>query len=244
MTTILIACEPTVKKADTAQHKVIFLSDNSFQSNRETIKEIIDATLLECNKYLQNDGLTFNISPTTPEDKEIIKEMGGVTGITHDDKHISITIDTNIISWKEILKYTVAHEYHHAYCINSYDEAYRWTLLDYIVFEGNADSFAHLIYPNIIAAWTTALSETEKSALWVKISPDLQSKDDSLHNEVMFGGKTYPIWGGYTLGFNIVQSALKNNPNLTVKAWTNLTASEMLEMSDYKCKIHTKTLKK
>jgi|SRR6185437_4229758 len=239
---LLLACgqqnkqNSSVNKADTPQNKIIFLADTSLKANQNDIKQLIAASLVTCYKHLQNDSITFSIYPTTIADKEIIKEMRGVTGITYDKKHIALTIDPTVIYWKETLKSAVAHEYHHTFCIDTFDSAY--TLLDYLVFEGKADYFAHLLYPNVITPWTSALSEKEKSTLWAKIKPKLQSKDTSFHSDVMFGYNSYPVWGGYTLGFSIVQSALKNNLNLPIKTWTYFTATKMLDMSDYKLNAH------
>ena len=243
--TLLFGCGQQTKQntsadlADIARNKTILLVDTSLKTNKNIIEQIVYSTLLDCNKYLSNDSLTFNISPTPFNNKEIIKKMRGVAGVTVDSKHISITIDPSVISWKETLKYAVAHEYNHAYWMeNNFDIAFKWTLQNYLVFEGKADCFAHLLYPDVIAPWTSALSEKEKCNLWTKIKPDLQLADSSLNNEIMFGNKTYPLWGGYTLGFSIVKTALKNNSNLPVKTWTNLTADKILEMSDYKLGVH------
>lgn len=72
--------------------------------------------------------------------------------------------------WKEWTPYITAHEYHHAAWTHLWTEDHPGQeplsdLVDYLIFEGRADSFAHLLYPDKIAPWTQALTpEKEKSS--------------------------------------------------------------------------------
>jgi len=50
--------------------------------------------------------------------------------------------------------------------------------------------------------------------------------------EVMFGSGNYPFSGGYTIGYKIVQQALKSK-TLTIDNWTNLSSEKLLEMRGY-----------
>lgn len=210
-----------------------FISDlNAYRSQVETV---ISSAFLECNKHLKNDSVTFYIVPSNSDLKEIINLMGGVTGQTAGSKQVLLTIDFNASSWKEALEYTVAHEFNHTYWTNTnFNDAYKWNMLRYLIFEGKADSFAHLLYPKAKAPWTSALADKERTDLWDKIKPDLQNEDPALLTEVMFGSKNYPLWGGYTLGYGIMQTAFVNHPELLKTNWTNSEAEKLLEMSSYK----------
>lgn len=203
-------------------------------ANRTEIEAIISSAFILCNKHLQNDSVVFYIAPSTADLKEITNKMGGVTGLTAGGKQIELTIDFNVSSWKEALKHTVAHEFNHAYWTNeNLSPTYKLTLLEYLVFEGKADAFAHLLYPEIKAPWTCSLSDKEKANLWNKIKPNLQSDDPTLLGAVMFGSKDYPVWGGYTLGYDIIQTAFKKHPEIIKTNWTNLNADKFLELSNY-----------
>ena len=161
--------------------------------------------------------------------------MGGITAVTAGSKQILMTIDTSVRTWKEILKYAVAHEFNHSYWTKlNFSKSAHLTLLDYLVFEGRADSYAHLIYPDIQCPWTNALMANDEADLWNKIKPNLQSEDGTMMRGVMFGSADYPMWGGYTLGYHIVQSALKNHPELKPEEWASMAPEKILEMSDYK----------
>ena len=79
-----------------------------------------------------------------------------------------------------------------------------------------------------------ALTESQISDLWNKIKPNLQSEDIGLQMEIMFGSRNYPVWGGYSVGYDIVITALENNKNLIADYWTNLEAVNILRKSKYK----------
>ena len=85
-----------------------------------------------------------------------------------------------------------------------------------------------------MAPWTIALTENQRSDLWNKIKPNLQSEDISYQMEVMFGSRNYPVWGGYSVGYDIVLTALTNSKNLKEVNWTNFEADKILALSNYK----------
>jgi uncharacterized protein YjaZ len=210
-------------------------SINRITLNQETIKTKIIGALKKSRQNIDNDSLTIYIIPVNPDSRSIIKAMTGIMGLTAGSKQIILTIEPDILGWENMLEYAVAHEFNHAYWTNvNFGKSAKWTLLDYLVFEGRGDYFAHLIYPNLIAPWTTALTENQKSDLWNKIKPNLQSEDVSFQMEVMFGSKNYPVWGGYSVGYDIVQKALTNNKKLKSNIWTNLSSDKILELSKYK----------
>ena len=61
----------------------------------------------------------------------------------------------------------------------------------------------------------------------------LQTDNRVLLGEIMFGSSEYPIWGGYSIGFDIMQTAFRNHPHILKTNWTNLEAEKLLELSDY-----------
>jgi len=212
----------------------IYISDIS--ANRKEVETIISSAYLRCNNYLKNDSVIFYVVPAIADKKEVMNEMGGAAGFTPGSKQIILQVDFNIKTWKESLKFTIAHEFNHACLImENPTEMREWTLLRYLVFEGKAEAFAGLLYPlekekipNI-----SPLTENEKKALWLKIKPDLQSDNWDIFMEVMFGSKNYPHYGGYTLGVDIIQTAFKNHPEILKTNWTYLDADSFLKLSNY-----------
>ncbi|MFT7072852.1 DUF2268 domain-containing protein [Patiriisocius sp. Uisw_017] len=201
--------------------------------NKKTIERKITSALKKSAKYLKNDSLTIYILPTNPDNKVIMEGMMGIMGLTAGSKQILLTIEPEILGWEEMVEYAVAHEYNHTYWTNkNFGKSSKWTLLDYLIFEGRGDSFAHLLYPKVMAPWTSALNQKDKDALWNRIKPKLQSEDIPFQMEVMFGSSNYPFSGGYTIGYDIVQQALKNT-RLSAERWANLSSDKLLKMSGY-----------
>ncbi len=203
-------------------------------SNKKRIESKIRSALEKSNTYLKNDSLIIYILPANPDNMAIMQSMSGIMGLTAGSKQILLTIEPEIVGWEEMLEYAVAHEYNHAYWTNiNFGKSTKWTLLDYLIFEGRGDSFAHLLYPKVKAPWTSALNEKDKEELWKRIKPKLQSEDLRFQMEVMFGSRNYPFSGGYTIGYEIVQQALKSS-TLAVENWTNLSSEKLLELSRLK----------
>ena len=211
-----------------------YISDIS--DNRKEFETIISSAFLSCNDYLKNDSVMFYIVPALSDKKKVMNEMGGTIGFTPGSKQIVLQVDFNIKTWKEALKYTIAHEFNHACLIKENPTEMReFTLLRYLIFEGKAEAFAGLVYPveKEKIPNTFSLTNNEKKALWLKIKPDLESDNWDIFMDVMFGSKNYPHYGGYTLGFDIIQTAFKNHPEIMKTNWTYLDAESFLKLSDY-----------
>jgi uncharacterized protein YjaZ len=204
-------------------------------NKKEDLIKLVTASLAACNKYLRNDSITVYIEPTGGNNKKISDKMNGITAVTTSSKQILLSIDPSVSSWTSMLPYTLSHEFNHTYwTVHNLKTTAKFTMLTYLVFEGRADSYAHFVNPTIDCPWANILTDKEKAEQWAKIKPQLQSEDSQFQRQVMFGSNGYPLWTGYCLGYNIVQSALKNNPKLTPEEWTSMEPEKILEMSDYK----------
>jgi len=209
--------------------------------SKEKIKNLIINTLIECRKYLKNDSITVFVKPGNNAMKEYLKVWGGFSAVTPGSKQIMLIIaDTGFsIGYFE---FVISHEYNHTYWTNmKYSkEATAFTLLDYLVFEGKADSYGHFLYPNVIEPGVMTLSDNKKAELWNRIKSKLDTTHLDFEKQVMFGSYydsvNYPICGGYAIGYDMVQSAMKNNPKLTPAELSALSPEKVLEMSDYKTK--------
>ncbi len=209
-------------------------SIHGITSNKKKIEKMIIKSLQKCNTFLKTDEMNIYVIPPSSSLQEMIQKMGGIMGFTAGGKQILISIDTNIEGWEQLLQYAIAHEYNHAYWTKeTFTTLTRWTLLDYLIFEGKADYFAKFLYPNAKTPWTEALTTSKKQGLWQNLLPHLQNQDFGFHTEVMFGSQKYPTWGGYSLGYDIVQSFLASNKSIPPKTWIRLTSEEVLEESSY-----------
>lgn len=217
----------TIMELDELEAKLRLLKD-------ERVEEIVEDTLEKSNRYLLGIDTTVYIFPSTLEYHQTTSMLGGIAGWTLGSGKILILVDPTAENWEYILSYIVAHEYHHSvWSAQKFDNS-KFTLLDYLVFEGRADSFVNKVFPNVKAPWTSSICfETEK-IVWNLISAQLNSKDDELLTKVMFGGvKDFPLWSGYTIGYHIVQDFLNNNLEVSIEEWTKMDSRKILEKSRY-----------
>jgi uncharacterized protein YjaZ len=165
------------------------------------------------------------------------QEGAGVEGFTAGSGRIMLFVAPEA-EWRKWLPYLTAHEYHHSAWTHLWTEDHPGgeplsELADYLVFEGRADSFAHILYPERSAPWTRALSSEEEERLWKAMKKDLGSSDQGLWVRYAFGGDEAPRWTLYTVGFHVVQGYLERHPEQDVKGWTTVEAREIVEESGY-----------
>lgn len=198
------------------------------KKNKELIKKTVINALQKSNKLLQNEEITVYILPPSSQEKKLLEMMKGISGFTSGSQHVIIAIDPNIKGWNQMLSYAVAHEFNHTYWTKkNLANVKKWTLLDYLIFEGRGDCFAKLLYPDVKTPWTNALTEKERKQLWLDLQPKLKNENFSFHEEVLFGSDKFPLWGGYSLGYDIVQKYVSKNKTTTAKKWVNLSAEEI-----------------
>ena len=191
------------------------------------VVDIVDAALKKSNTYIRGADSTAYIFPADPYDNLTIS-MKGVKGLAIPGAQLFIVeINPTVESWEQTLVYTVAHEYHHVilgqrHANAMFDETS--TLLQRLISEGRADSFAHIVYPEVEVPWTT---QNFSQAAVDLVKRNLHSTDLQFQNQIMFNNS------GYAIGFTIVQEFIKNNPNVTVDDWTDMPATEILEKSGY-----------
>src|SRR5699024_978146 len=70
---------------------------------------------------------------------------------------------------------------------------YRLTLLDHLILEGEADSFANIVYPEVgvpfyTSTSTFSFSPSREKELWEKIKPNLDSTDQDYYGNVFLRG--------------------------------------------------------
>jgi len=209
------------------------LTENIKAIEDANIEQIIEGALRKSADILPGPDTTVCIFSSDPEISW--ERMHGVTSFTAGAGKIWVRLSPEK-DWLDWIPYTIAHEYHHSVWTDQYFKWYkRSTLLDYLIFEGKADSFAHLIYPDMIAPWTTAISSYQETRQWKKISEDLEITNLEKQREYMFGSRSesIPTWSGYTIGFHIVQKFIENHPEAVIEDWTAMDAKEIYEASGY-----------
>ncbi|MFN7249922.1 MAG: DUF2268 domain-containing protein [Anaerobacillus sp.] len=188
------------------------------------LEEQIEEALLKSAQLLPGPDTTVCVLPrlSTVEFAGVNVGSGKIT-LLYDDRYISSN---------EELGGIVAHEYHHSVWTSRHYTGQPFYLLKYLIFEGRAEAFKHMLYPN---AWLPSYSTNNEEEYWNKLNDFLtiDAYNPQFTNSVMFGGEGFPSYFGYALGFQIVQDFLENNPILTVEEWTALNPEELLERSGF-----------
>ncbi|MFS0824720.1 DUF2268 domain-containing protein [Bacillus sp. 1P02SD] len=208
----------------------------SLINNQDEINKIIEQALIKSSNTLPGENKTVYLFPPNPDDMYGINLMGGTAGIAVSKDVILIQIEPS--SFKEdFLEYAVAHEYHHTIYKESGNVNWNNTLLDSIILEGKADTFAKSLYPDINIPWIEPLSAQKEKEVWEDLEEDLWSidLDRSLYHDYHNGNpnKGIPTWTNYKIGYQIMNSFLENNPSVSVHDWTLLSAKEILSNSKY-----------
>ncbi len=128
---------------------------------------------------------------------------------------------------------TIAHELNHAVFLHYRDSSSWLTLLEALIFEGFAENFREEVVGGDIAPWSKALSDNESQKEFFKLEKYLGSTENKVYQDVFFGNKEYKKWTGYTIGYQIVKSFRKKNPN---KSWLEILKTKpekILEASTF-----------
>ena len=216
----------TIREIDDMEYKLKLLK-------KEKVEEIVEEALRKSNDLLNGVDTTVYIFPNTSEYSYLTKDLGGVVGVTAGSGKILLLVDPLNEQWKNVLSYTVAHEYHHSVWTSRKYE-FEGNILANLVFEGKADSFANKVFPDLEVPWVSSIEPGKEKAVWNSIKNQLSSDDSELFQKLMFGGGDFQRWSGYTIGYHIVQDFLKNNSDYSIEEWTKLSSTELLNKSGYK----------
>ncbi|WP_335872844.1 DUF2268 domain-containing protein [Bacillus sp. 2205SS5-2] len=199
---------------------------------QKQINELIKNSLLSSAELLSGEDVTIFIMPLNPENTFPIQKMEGISGVALSENAILLQIDPSFS--ENALEYAVAHEYHHKVNIKNNDMT-RVTLLDSVVFEGKADSFAKIIYPEKNAPWIEPLSGDSQATDLHELQKNAHSFDSTIYYEFFNGNasKSLPLWSNYKIGYQLMQSYLENHSGVSSEEWTKLNGIDILEGSEF-----------
>jgi len=156
----------------------------------------------------------------------------GVTAFTTRTGSIIISIDTREKNWQTILKYVIAHEYHHSVWTSRNFKRKDFSVIEYLVFEGRADYFASKIFPDIKVPWTKNLNPVKEKEAWKILRDKLQLRDDNL-DKILYGDGKIPYGSVYSVGYSIVSNFMMNNPQVSIMELTDMDPQGILDRSGY-----------
>ncbi|WP_060678743.1 DUF2268 domain-containing protein [Virgibacillus halodenitrificans] len=205
----------------------------SLIDNQDTIHKIITDSLKKSANELQPGADKYvYVFPANPEDNHVMETMEGVAASAWSENFFAIQIAPPYFEEKS-LKQAVAHEYHHTVFFKKNELSY--TLLESVLIEGKADTFAKIIYPDIQMPWSNFSSEENESQTWKVHKENMTSAMPSIQDDFFLGNtsKGLPQWANYKIGNKIMESFIEEKPNITIGDWTDMPANEILEKSKY-----------
>lgn len=154
------------------------------------------------------------IFPANLENEQLRIDFKGRSGLSYHDKiFLFISGETSETAFRALL----THEYNHVCRLNFLQKSeHDITLLDTMVMEGLAEAAVLERLGNAYAApWTCMYSLTDARSYWEKwLKSALHTKRSHFRLQLlMYGGQSIPKWLGYNVGFQLVQSSIKNTSN-------------------------------
>ena len=199
---------------------------NELMKHHDEIKDIIIKNYTAANKVLPKKKSTIFIVPTNSEDGSMSESMKGVFAGAYKDTFI-LYLDTSFD--KDVLAYTVAHEYHHL-ILHDTAEFKMNEILDSIITEGKADAFADRVVKDVSPPWNVPMDDKTK-----KHVTSLIESGEATYEEVVGGNhqKDIPQWSNYILGRDIMDHYFKTNPDRSISDWTFADQQDILKGYKY-----------
>lgn len=206
--------------------QLIFEDQGELDTRQNTIEFVVRETLSLVNDKMSVETIKIIVKN---DPNNAIPEIG-IGGFNPNQNEIIIStnvgfndLDGSIASE---LGPMIAHEIHHLKRRRSV--GYGSTLLEACVSEGLADAFSIEIFGIDPPIWSTALSQNEL-ADWVEIAKAVWNDNPYNHNKWFFGTTPeIPRWTGYSIGFELVQDFLSNNPELKPSKLFNEPANSFI----------------
>ncbi|MFH1671595.1 MAG: DUF2268 domain-containing putative Zn-dependent protease [Candidatus Portnoybacteria bacterium] len=181
-----------------------------FELNKKVVANIIEKAIKRCHRTISSEPTRIFVFPNF--NPFVVKKMSGVAGYCPWQKTVHVYIYP-VPGWKKSLENTVYHEFNHS-IVAKYSK--RKTLLDDIIIEGLAENFRESL-SKTATPWVKAVPPKKSQKIFSSIKNLLKSKDYNTYHQLFFAGKKYPLWAGYSIGYQIVKKFIKNNKDLTWK---------------------------
>ena len=194
-----------------------------------TVRPVIEDTLGECERLLpSHKGMRIILNYT--EDPFVSEHMGGSSGRVGGDTTMEIEVNTNVETWKEGARSSVAHEYNHIVWHQIHGKDWRTvTLGELIAMEGFAQNFEERLVgePPVYA---TYVNEETLGTVWGKVRDHLEENGAEWWQRLSFeDSDEFPLWSGYTLAYVIIQKQMEKQRDVKWPELMQITAEELLE---------------
>jgi len=178
------------------------------------IEKTISETIEKCNDKLPvpTKNFIFVHPYFTTEDDKVFDGVMAVA-VYSCVFHLFVNLDEYS---KKSIENTVAHELNHTtYYYHHYDDFNNYTLLDEILLEGLAENFREQYFNPEVSKWAGALNKDEAFEVLKESKDILESRDQKVIKEFLFGNDKYQRWTGYSVGYWLVKEFINRNKNLS-----------------------------
>ncbi|MBE6022560.1 MAG: hypothetical protein E7231_04895 [Cellulosilyticum sp.] len=185
-----------------------------------------------------DDPMYIAIYPLSDTNQIVKERQNGVVGASTFGNMI-INVNPFVEGYYDWILYVFAHEYHHNvwgnYWFGMHGGELKNQFIESLLIDGEADSFALSLYPELKPKWLFDMTSECEEALWKNHYSELITRTDVNYPKYMFGDEKNDIpWcAGYTIGFRIMQSFIKKHPEITFSALLERRPMELFEESGY-----------
>jgi len=199
-------------------------------SEKKAIEKTIHLTIQKCHEKLPIPIKNFIfIFPWLPTKKDRV--FRGSLGYAHYSCVLHLFIAPDVFTQKSLAD-SVAHEINHTISFYYHFDRYgKWSLLDHIINEGLAENFREEVLNTKPVPWAVALTKKEAFKVLSLIKPLLHSKNPNIHQKVLFGGKKYKRWTGYSIGYWLVKEFKKRHPKLSWEEIVKTKPEDILKLA-------------
>ncbi|MCH9011058.1 MAG: hypothetical protein IIC21_10570 [Chloroflexi bacterium] len=213
-------------------------------------KGIVEDALALCVKHMPRSDLDARVVllPGDGNSTVLVNKLNGALGFSLGAQVMMVFLWPTD-SWQTWLRHTVTHEYAHLvrnllfprglaggkliYLKTQEPE----TLLDALVAEGLADTFAKQVLPDISPLWTEAPFDDREAIVWRRVHRRLGVSEPIEIRRILFGDNDrIPQWAGYSYGYRIVGDFLEANPGTDIAELMDLPAKAIYEGSGFQAR--------
>lgn len=185
-----------------------------------------------------DDPIYVALYPLSDDNDTVKKLQNGIVG-TSTYGNMLININPLAEGFSQWLPYVFAHEYHHTVWGNYWYALHGGTLGNHFVnsllIDGEADSFAMSLYPDLKPKWLFDMSNDTEQALWENHYSKIIVEQDVDYFKYMFGdhNSEIPWCAGYAIGYRIIQRFLINNPDTSFRKLIEINPIDIYTLSGY-----------
>jgi len=171
----------------------------------EEVREVIRGVINKCLKALPpREKIYLFLFPTANE--FVITKMQGVNGFSTWKQTILCYLNIDTPGWKKALERTIAHEYFHTQQERYYAKK---TVREQLLHEGTAEQFVMTLLNEKTSPLIDSITEEKAMELVEALGTKLDEENEALFKELCYGGKKFPLWAGYAMGYYLVKRTKK-----------------------------------